>query len=234
MDWNGDGKKDLLAGDTNGAIWFFENKASEGAPQLAEGVKIKSKGREIVGGRTIYEQVDGQYKVKEKIPGNPALAQKYSKLHVADWDGDGKLDILVGYSNPEIIVYLNEGTPGAPAFGAGIVIKPEEGAFPSRPSPFVIDWDKDGKKDLLVGSEAGEIHFYPNISGGDRPRYGAGRQLEAGGEAIKKGSRARIDVADWNGDGKLDILLGDFFSDRTRKADERPAMGGHVWFFPGL
>lgn len=234
MDWNGDGKKDLVAGDTNGAVWFFENRGTAEAPELAAGVKVEAGGKEIVGGRTIYEEVDGKYKAKEKIAGNPAQAEKYSKIHVADWNGDGLIDILLGYTSPEIVILLNKGTRTAPKFNDAIVIKPEEGTFPTRPSPFVVDWDGDGKKDLIVGSDAGQIHFYPNIGPATKPRYGAGCALLAGGVEIKKGTRARIDVADWNGDGKLDLLLGDFFTRSDEKAKGGRAMSGNVWFFPGL
>lgn len=43
----------------------------------------------------------------------------YSAPEVADWNSDGRKDLLVGtYTNGEIYVYINQGTDAAPVFGA--------------------------------------------------------------------------------------------------------------------
>ena len=234
MDWNGDGKKDLVAGDMNGAIWFFENEGSRTEPRLGAGVKLKAKGKDIVGGRQVYEMIDGVYRVTDTITGNPAQAQKYAKIHVADWNEDGLDDILVGYTKPRIVIMLNKGTRTAPEFDDAIVVEPETGTFPRRPSPYLVDWGGDGKKDLLLGSADGKVHIFVNIGDASKPRYRSGRVLQAGGKMIMKGTRARIDVADWNGDGKLDLVLGNFVSEKDEKAKGGRTLGGNIWFFPGL
>ena len=49
MDYNDDGKKDIVAGDTKGQVGLFLNTGSDEAPVLAEGVRVESAGEAIVG-----------------------------------------------------------------------------------------------------------------------------------------------------------------------------------------
>jgi len=88
--------------------------------------------------------------------------------------------------------------------------------------PFVVDWDGDGDLDLLSGSSEGGVQWAENRAGpGKLP------QLEPFQELIKPGPEhewgeilkesdvktpltcTRIWVDDFNGDGKLDIFVGD-------------------------
>jgi len=223
----------MVAGDERGQVWFYRNTGSATEPELAAGIAVEANGKPIRGSRPVYEMVEGQYKLKETVPGSSALAAKYSKIHVTDWNGDGLPDLLIGHSKGEFMFYMNQGENGAPAFGDPMVIKPEGGAFPTRPSPYVVDWDGDGKRDLLVGSEEGKIFFYSNIGTDKEPRYGKGLPLTAGGEEIKEGSRARIDVADWNNDGKLDLLVGNFYHVEDESEPNGRKYGGNVWLFLG-
>ena len=202
MDWNNDGKKDLIAGDTRGNVWLFLNTGTREKPELAEGKQVEADGKAITAGSC-------------------KLAEGYSKIHMADWDGDGLKDLLVGHSST-IILYKNVGTESAPRFQAPILVKIPEGDFPNRPSPYVGDWDGDGKKDLLAGSEKPQIYFYRNIGTNKTPQLAKGKVLELKGSGFDSGYRCRIDVTDWNNDGKLDILVGN-----------RNKSGGNIWLFLG-
>jgi hypothetical protein len=52
-------------------------------------------------------------------------------------------------------------------------------------SPFVIDWDGDGKQDLLLGQfDGGRIRFYANIGTHYNPAFGDFDYLEADGSVI--------------------------------------------------
>jgi len=94
----------------------------------------------------------------------------------------------------------------------------------SRPSPYVVDWDGDGKKDMLFGTERAEIYFFRNAGTNEKPELEVGKKLALTGGDFSKGYRCRIDVADWNADGKLDLLVGNFYS-------YKKPMGGNVWLF---
>jgi len=140
-----------------------------------------------------------------------------------DWNEDGRKDLLVGHDDT-IIFYKNIGSKTEYKFAAPKLIEIPEGKFPSRPSPFVVDWDGDGKKDLLSGGERPVVTFYRNIGAAQEPKLAEGVDLKLTGPEFDKGYRCRIDVTDWNNDGKPDILVGNFFS-------YKKPMGGNIWLF---
>lgn len=207
MDWNNDGKTDLIAGDTRGNVTLFLNTGTRENPELAKGTLVEAAGKPIAAKSNKHADV-------------------YSKLHMADWDDDGLKDLLIGHSTT-IVLYKNVGTPSAPRFDRPTLIDIPEGTFPMRPSPYVVDWDGDGTNDLLVGCESSKVYFYRNVGTNKKPKLARGKALRLNGPGREAGSRWRIDVTDWNNDGKKDLLVGNFYSGGVRR------YGGHVWLFLG-
>jgi hypothetical protein len=210
VDFNNDGKKDVLAGDTKGQVWMFLNTGTDAAPVLAEGVRLESNGNTIVGSSSDKAGVMGVY----------------SKLHYADFNGDGLDDILIGHtagSGHDIVMYKNIGTKSAPKFDKPVPVD-LAGLKVSRPSPYVFDWDGDGKLDLLLGTEKAAVYICRNVGTNKEPKLEKGKKLDLVGDGFDKSYRCRIDVADYNSDGKSDIIVGNFFS------SQKP-MGGNVWVF---
>ena len=217
---------DLIAGDTKGQVWLFLNEGTDKAPVLAEGVRVEAGGKPIVGKEKKYKQVDGRYVVDKVIPGSHELAEIYSKLHMADWTGDGLKDLLIGYDN-KIVVYRNSGAPGKPKFEDPVKIEAPGGTFPSRPAPYVVDWDGDSKMDLLVGTEGSEVFFYRNEGTNAAPVLARGKDLGLKGDGYDDSYRCRIDVVDWNGDGIRDLLVG------TAVSGPDDETVGNIWLFLG-
>ena len=226
MDWNQDGKTDLIAGDSEGQVWLFLNVGERGEPVLAEGVRVTAGGEPIAGERRTYRMEGEEYVLDEVVPASHELADIYSMVHMADWNGDGLKDLLVGHTG-KILFYRNSGGPAEPRFEEPELIEIAGEGLSGRPSPYVVDWDHDGTVDLLVGTGHSSIHFHRN-EGTDRvPRLAAARPLELVGDRYGEGYRCRFDVTDWDNDGKLDLLVGNFFSSSE---DE---LGGNVWLFLG-
>lgn len=229
MDWNNDGKLDLIAGNSHGTVFLYLNEGTAKAPKLAEGLPVKAGGKVITPERTIYKQVNDKYEVDKTVECSHPLVKSYSKLHMADWDGDGLKDLLVGQTKV-ILFYKNEGTAKAPKFKDPVALTFPE-ALPGRPSPYVVDWDRDGIPDLLLGSDACKVYFCRNIGTAKKPKLAAPKDLELSGPGFKDGYRCRLAVTDWNSDGKPDLLVGNFMKRANPTGKQK--YGGNIWLFLG-
>jgi hypothetical protein len=152
----------------------------------------------------------------------------------ADWDGDGDLDLLVGNTGGTVYLVPNEGTPKKPAFGEpvylkanGKIIRADNGSS----APCVADWDGDGKQDLVLGSETGRVVWYQNTGSKTQPLLSAPITLvepfdmSQRAEPQRSGYRTKVCVADWNQDGKPDLIVGDCQSLKDR------SFHGYVWVY---
>ena len=151
-------------------------------------------------------------------------------MAVVDWDRDGDPDLVVGTIDGQVQWLSNTGTvEGRPTFG-----KPTRiiGFTGHDAGPLVVDWDEDGVQDLLVGSGDGAIRLFIGTSGAAVPSVRELPELEkaaphlapdgkielirdkASGSFVpnvdRSEGRSKPAACDWNGDGLLDLLVGDF------------------------
>jgi hypothetical protein len=223
VDLDGDGRSDVLSGSWPGEIYFFR--------RLPDGT--------FAAGETL------------KHPdGKPVNVGHASAAFAADWNADGRLDLLVGTFTGEVFFLPNEGAKGKPAFGKPVPI--QAAGQPLRVKgdacPVVADWDGDGKPDLLLGSEEGSVVWYRNAGTRGKPVLEPARTL-IGKSPVGWGSddrrrpgqwglRVKFCVFDWDGDGRPDILLGDrcggFRGKPTTSAAEKAEEGSAAAQLPGL
>ena len=140
----------------------------------------------------------------------------------ADWDGDGKADLIVGELQGQVFVLRNVGAPGRPAFSqpqritaGGLPVEAESGIA----APCDADWDGGGRLDLLLGASDGSVVWFRNEARTGEPRLAPARVLippspaAARGVARREpgdwGERVKPCVFDWDGDGRPDLLVGD-------------------------
>jgi hypothetical protein len=156
-----------------------------------------------------------------------------STVDPIDWDGDGDLDLIVGNINGDVFLVPNEGTAQAYAFGkeTQLQVDGQPLRVDSRAGPCATDWDGDGDLDLLVGDDQGKVSLYRNTGSATAPKLAKAVELVAAGHTsfgaetsaeTVRGTRAKICVADWNNDGKPDLLVGDLATQKSNRPDPTP------------
>lgn len=222
MDFDGDGKLDLVSGSYDpGELYLFRG-LGKGTFAVREVIRDKS-GRPIL-----------------KVPDQKDRIESFgSWMAMADWDDDGDLDILVGTFEGTMFLRRNEGSRTKPVYASEnewVMVGSKRLRVPEgeHANPVIADWDGDGRWDIISGSGDGGVYWYPHIGKRGRPKFavpvalvpkhegiGYSELLDAGQEP-RPGIRSQIAVIDYDGDGKLDVLLGDFCTYLHVKTDLTP------------
>ncbi len=171
----------------------------------------------------------------QRFEGPSLTGTLYNSVAVDDWDNDGLPDLIIGNGIGDILLFRNEGTKTHPKFGAGEYLVDSEGRIlnvGSMACPLVIDWNGDGVKDLIVGEEAtaGVVWYQNTGTNTDRKLVYRGHIKADGKDLIvpaqpcpesphyKKDYAPAVEAVDWNGDGRLDLLLGGYIT-------------GYIWYY---
>ncbi|MDO5113103.1 MAG: VCBS repeat-containing protein [Planctomycetia bacterium] len=226
-DLNGDGAIDILCGTSAGYILYFENLSEPGVeyPKWA---------------RPVYLEADGKVAHINAVPNGSIqgpIEEKwgYTTLTVADWDGDGLLDIMWSHIWGKPGWFKNIGTKTEPRFAAEQPVEVEwEGEQPQlawgwlkpegkklltqwRTTPVMFDWNEDGLMDLCMLDTEGYLAFFERYRDADgtlklkHPRRifcdMQGNPLRLNGGKAGGSGRRKICIVDYDMDGKADLLL---------------------------
>jgi hypothetical protein len=213
VDLNGDGYHDILSGS-----YSRTEKSMAGLFQVLwgqAGGKFKpAAALNGTDGESLIIPIKGESEQTENICTRPTAV---------DWNGDGKLDLVVGNFAGTFYLFSGQGSgkfapkPEPLTGGQGrLMVKGAHG------DPFVVDWDGDGDLDLLSGTGKGGVQWAENSA--DRgqppalkpfealikpgPAFEIG-QLISEKELIGPAGSTRVWADDVDGDGKLDLLVGD-------------------------
>ena len=197
-DWDADGKRDLIVGEggngyPNGRVRIYRNVGSAETPAFAGYVYAMA----------------GEDTLTWPAAGCLGLFPR-----VVNWDDDGRKDLLVGTAEGTVRIYLNVGTDTEPLFDNGAFVQaglaqPENIDIGFRATPTWVDWNLDGRPDLLIGAGDGRLRLYLDTAAADEPQFAAAQIIQQNsGDLVVPGGRSSPVFADCDGDGIRDLLVG--------------------------
>ena len=187
-DVDGDGHTDLLVGNSKGNLLLMHNK-----------------------GNGSFEMADSNY-LKVKI-------KAFSAPDFFDLDKDGLPDLIIGQKAGNLTYYHNDGTAQQPHFTwvtdslGKINVTDYNLSYDGYSTPCFFR-DANGYTRLVVGSEQGKIFYYSHIDGNLTGKFtesdSLGILLDTTDVSFDRGIRTAAAVADITGDGKPEMVAGNF------------------------
>jgi hypothetical protein len=236
VDFDADGILDMISGSYDpGDLYLFRGL---GKGKYAKGETILDENRVPLVHHPEHLARYNAAKAKDDDDGRGSIQDRVASFGswpaMVDWDADGDLDMLIGSFSGGLFLRMNGGTRSKPRFTApspAVEVDGKPLKVNAHACPAVADWDGDGRWDLVVGAGDGSVAWYRNTGAKDKPVFGPGETLVAARSDNKfltqhlepdeipgQGARAQICVADYDRDGKLDLLVGDHSSvSRLRK-----------------
>lgn len=149
IDWTGDGNTDLVMLDQEGFLVLFRRSISDGVLRLSPPERVFM-------GDAIKDSSSGPLQLNTGTAG----ASGRRKIWLADWDGDGKQDLLANSTSANLL-RQTKSVDGKWYFrDQGPLVK--QSIQGHSTSPTVVDFNNDGIPDFLAGAEDGRFYYIRN------------------------------------------------------------------------
>ncbi|MDO8684104.1 MAG: VCBS repeat-containing protein [Armatimonadota bacterium] len=196
-DFDGDGDLDLIKVTVEPFLYFYENVG---------GNKFVERGKMTSGGSLFMLPMSDAHR-------------SWAIAEFADWDDDGDQDIFItfndGTESGQMLTFENVTKKGGQLTFANrgrLLTKSGQSLGDAWfGTAAIVDWDGDGKKDLIAG-RGGFLEFRKNIGASKDMRkieFADAVNIQANGEDIKQHS-VRAECADIDNDGDLDMFVACF------------------------
>ncbi len=228
-DLSGSGLFDMVLGNGTGTLLWYQNHGKKGQPLFDTAELLCTE------------------------DGTPIDVGWTSAPEIVDWDGDGLLDLIVGAEKESVLFYKNVGDKHHPVFrlmgplqadGKPLRVPhnfcdmdPQNKIYPVdyEPVPHVVDWNGDGKLDLLAGGYiTGRIFYYENVAATahEPPKLVYRGPLQADGKDIDVTWCAAPCTGDFRNCGKLDLISGAMQISPTGGDMSDPAKA--LWYYENI
>ncbi len=185
-----DGHPDVLFGDWHGNVWFHRNLSDNGTSRF----DVEGRRLEVAGAGPIkVGPIDGDTE-NDFV----ALQGARTVLATADFDRDGRIDLVVGDTYGKIRYFRNVGPAAEPRFAAPILV----GDMGFRLLVDAADWDGDGRVDVIAGTASHRVSVFLNESTEKGAAFSEEKPLKL--PPIKE---TRVLVVDLNRDGDQDLFV---------------------------
>ncbi|MCI0491536.1 MAG: VCBS repeat-containing protein, partial [Planctomycetes bacterium] len=239
-DWDGDGDIDIVSGNTAGYIELFENLSGpkQASPKWAAPRRLKADGKTF----RVMAGPNGS------IQGPAEAKWGYTTLNVADWNADGLLDIVFNSIWGRVEWLRNVGTSNAPRLAAPQPIEVDWHGAPPKPTwtwwtprgkelvtqwrttPVLADWTGDGRLDLAMLDQEGFLSLFERCTIDGQLQLLPPRRvfldekaqpLHLNAQPAGRSGRRKLCATDWDGDGRLDLLVNSENANWLRQIDSR-------------
>ncbi|WNB77436.1 PKD domain-containing protein [Methylomonas koyamae] len=187
VDYDANGIWDLVVGNSDGYLQLINNLGTEHSPIFRPGEILKD------------------------LLGVAIDSGTYASPAFSDLDQDGDDDLVVGNGNGQLLNFVNTGSPTIPQWAPQGFIGNSSGTaydIGSYSSPFFFDWDNDGDEDIVAGNSNGNLYLIRNAGSPSVAKWDSPSLISDNAGVIDVGSYAKPLVADFNADGRLDLLVG--------------------------